>query len=160
MGRTKNYQSWMILFLVVLLTSCSTPTVNPTRTSFPRWMVYQQALSKAIVNTHDGLCEWEILGTSGNEVYVWALCKVRELIGSAGSVPAVIKLGENGEIEKVTIPRDGNFYPKDVQALFPAEIQEKVFHSDFNGSEAEKHIDERLKSNGPPLIVISGTLLP
>jgi hypothetical protein len=60
----------------------------------------------------------------------------------------------------VVIPRDGNFYPKDIQAMFPADVQKKVFHSDFNGLEAEKHINERLKSDLPPLIVISGTPLP
>jgi hypothetical protein len=112
------------------------------------------------VNTDDGLCEWEILGNLGNEIYVWALCKVREPIGTAGSVPAVIKLGESGEIEKITIPRDGNFYSSDIQTLFPTDIQKKVFRSQFNGPEAEKHIDERLESNDPPLIAISGTPMP
>jgi hypothetical protein len=35
MGRTKNYLSWMILFLVVLLTSCNPPSRNLTRLSTP-----------------------------------------------------------------------------------------------------------------------------
>ena len=37
---------------------------------------------------------------------MWAECKVRESIATAWSGPAVIQLGENGEIEKVIIPRD------------------------------------------------------
>jgi len=140
----------------------NTPTIPvlPTETSQPRWMLYERALSKAVVNQDDGLCEWEILGKSGNEVYVWAECRVMEPIGTAGSGPAVIYLGENGGIEKVTIPRDGNYNPVDIQALFPTDIQEKVFHSSFDGPAADRHIDERLKSNGPPIIVLSGTPLP
>lgn len=159
------------IFMVILIALCgcqpggssNTPTlpVVPIQTSVPRWKIYERALAKAVVNKDDGLCEWEILGESGNEVYVWALCKVREPIGSAGSVPAVIQLGENGEIDQVIIPRDGNYYPVDVQALFPAEIQARgLSNSPFNGALAENHIDERMKSNGPPFIAISGTPLP
>lgn len=135
-----------------------TPTTAPTSTSTPpRWMEYEKALAKAVVNTEDALCEWEILGTSGNEVYVWALCKVKAPIGSAGSVPAVIKLAENRKIEEVIIPRDGSYYPVDVKALFPADIQEQIFNPTFDGPAAEKHIDERLKTNGPPFIALQET---
>jgi hypothetical protein len=160
-----------ILFMLLLITLCgcqpeptsivSPSPVVPTYTSLPRWMIYEKALSKAIVNKEDGLCEWEILGNSGNEVYVWALCMVRGPIRTAGSGPAVIQLGQDGEIEKVILPRDGNYYNQDIQLLFPAEIQGKgLSFSPFNGVEAENHIDERLKTNGPPLIVISGVPLP
>ena len=135
-------------------------SVTPTPTSVPRWMIYERALSKAIVNTDDGLCEWEIWGKSSDEVYVWAECKVRESIGTAGSGPALIKLGENGEIEKVVLPRDGEMYPKDIREMFPPGFQEKIFPSEFDGPKAMKHIDERTLSNGPPLIELSGTPLP
>jgi hypothetical protein len=136
------------------------PINYPTQTSTPRWVMYERALSKAVVKTSDGLCEWEILGMSELKVYVWAECRVREPIGSAGSVPAVIQLAKNGEIEEVIVPRDGMDYSIDVQALFPYEIQEKVFNPTFDGPAAEAHIDERLKTNGPPFIVIDGTPLP
>ncbi len=123
-------------------------------------MEYERALSKAVVQTEDGLCEWEILGVSGNEVYVWADCRVREPIGTTGSVPAVIRLGENGEIENTTIPRDGNLYVIDVQNFFPVEIQDMISHPKVDGSAAEKHLDERLIDGGPPLIVIDEIPLP
>jgi hypothetical protein len=144
----------------VLSVNNSTPIASPTQTSIPRWMAYERALSKAVVNTSDGLCEWKILGKSEQEVYVWTECRVREPIGSAGSVPAVIRLAKNGEIEQVIIPRDGMDYSADVQSMFPVGIQEKIFNPTFNGPAAEAHIDERLKTNGPPLIVVDGTPLP
>ena len=110
----------------------STFTDVPNPTSLPRWMIYEKALSSAIVKTDDGLCEWEILGKAGNEVYVWALCKVRDPIGTAGSVPAVIQFGKNGEIEKIVFPRDGANYPKDIRELFPLDIQEEIFSLKFS----------------------------
>lgn len=158
----------IIVVFMIVLCGCQpeqslTPTVQvtPTSTDSPRWMIYEKALSRAIVQKEDGLCEWEILGQSNDEVYVWAYCKVREPIGTAASIPIVIQLGKNGEIEKVTIPRDGNNYPIDIRALFPEDVQQKIFpHSVFDSTAAKEHIDERLKSNGPPSIAISGTTLP
>ena len=88
--------------------------------------MYEDALLKATVRNEDGLCEWEIMGVSNKQVYVWALCKVRGPVGTAMSVPAVIYLEENGVIEKVVIPRDGH-YGEDIIALFPPEIQNKIF---------------------------------
>jgi len=161
-------QTIFLMQLLITLTGCKpgptyqapTLSVVPTPTSLPRWMIYERALSKAIVNTDDGLCEWEIWGKSSHEVYVWALCKVREPIGTAGSVPAIIQLGENGEIEKVIIPRNGVDYPIDIREMFPPDVQEKIFAFVFDGPKAEEHIDERMRSNGPPLIELSGIPLP
>jgi hypothetical protein len=158
----------IILLLLITLFGCIlSPSNNvpissivPTPTSLPRWIIYERVLAKAIVNTYDGLCEWEIWGKSGSEIYVWALCKVREPIGTAGSMPAVIYLSENGEIDEVVLPRDGENYPKDIREMFPLDIQDKIFAFEFDGPEAENHINERLLSNGLPLIVISGSLIP
>ena len=76
-------------------------------------------------------------------------------------MPAVILLGENGQLEEILIPRDGNLYTKDIQTLFPEEIQKMgLSYAPFDSTEAEKHIDERLANGGPPLIVIGGVLLP
>lgn len=141
-------------------TSTPSPTAAPAQTSTPRWVEYERALSRAVVQTSDGLCEWEILGTAGDEVYVWAECRIRGPVGSAGSVPAVIQLGKNGKIEAVKIPRDGSYYPIDVKALFPADLQENIFIPTFDGPAAEKHMAERLNTNGPPFIVINETPLP
>jgi hypothetical protein len=133
---------------------------SPEPTSLPRWKIYETALAKAIVNSKDALCEWEIWGVSGREVYVWAQCVVKGPIGTAGSVPAVITLGENGEILKIETPDDGTGYGPSIRKLFPLDVQNKIFSHQFDAPAAGDHIDERMRTNGPPLIAISGTLLP
>lgn len=163
------------VFLIVFLSGCTkqpttapmpevgvSPTVpvHPTSTSVPRWVMYEKALSSAINHTEDGLCEWDLLGYSGNEVYVYALCQVRGPHRTSGSGPAVLHLDENGEIKRVTIPRDGNVYNDDIRAMFPAELHKVIFDPGYMGPHAEEHIDERMKSNGPPLIEIYATPLP
>jgi hypothetical protein len=137
-----------------------TPWVTPTSTVTPRWMMYEAALLKATVGKEDGLCEWAILGTSANEVYVWVDCKLRGPVRTAMSVPAVVYLGENGAIEKVTIPRDGVFYPEDVRALFPPDIQVKIFSHDTGDIIDMKYLEARSNNGGPPLIVVLGTPMP
>ena len=146
--------------IILPVSDIPAPTPEPTPTSVPRWQIYETALSQAVLNTTDGLCEWEILGVGAHEVYVFTLCKVRAPIGSAGFGPAVIYLAENGSIEKVTIPRDGTYYGVDIEALFPADIRDKAYQPDMDGPKAEAHIIERLKTNGPPLIALAGTPLP
>ena len=146
-------------------TPVPTPTDSPTPTptDTPRWMMYETALRKATVRKDDGVCEWTILGAMDKEVYVYALCKLRGPIGTAMSVPAVIYLGENREIEKVMIPRDGVLYGQDIRALFPPDIQEKIFSHDFGEivkTNDTEHLQERLINGGAPLIVVLGTLMP
>lgn len=139
------------------------PWIAPTPTSLPRWRQYELALSQAVLKSDTGLCEWEIWGQSGKEVYVWAFCLDTQGIGpAAGTGPAVIYLGENGQIEKVTIPRDGVVYGKDIQSLFPPEVRTKVYvgYEYFDGRAAEKHIEERRFSLAPPWIATSGIVLP
>lgn len=67
---------------------------------------------------------------------------MRDPIGIAGSVPAVIQSGTNGEIEKVVLPRAGENYSQDIGELFPMSAQEKIFSLNFNGLAAEKHINK------------------
>jgi hypothetical protein len=123
-------------------------------------MVYQAALSNAILHSEDGVCEWEIFAVAHNEVYLWAMCGARGPIATKGSVPAVVYLGENGDIIKVAFPGDGINYGKDVRALFPPEIQEKIFSQQIEGYVDMDHVDARLTADGPPLIVIAGTPMP
>ncbi len=141
-------------------TITSEPSIAPTITSLPRWWIYETALSQAILQKPDGLCEWLILGKSNNEVYVLTECKARGPIGTAGYAPAVIYLAGNGEIDKVAIPRDSPYYNSDIRSLFPSDLWDKIFGFSLDGDQAEKHIDERMTSNGPPLIALSGTPLP
>lgn len=178
----------LCLALLFVLTGCSQPVVSPTRqpvasetnpppptavlppsptpsltpvvtgTPVPRWVEYQAALARAIHPDETGiLCEWELLGQRGREVYVWARCFNEYRSGAA---PAVIELGTDGRIEKVTLPRDGSYYSGDVRRLFPPEVQQKLFAQSF-GSSSGAHARARMKDPSlPPFIAVSGTPLP
>ena len=145
-------------YSAVLITP--TNSTASTNESQPRWKIYEQALSKTINGTENGLCEWKLLGVERNEVYVWAYCKVKGPYETTGIAPVVIYLGANREISKVVIPRDGDYYPGDIQKFFPESIQKEISSIEFDNSEAEKHINERMTSGGPPLIELAGTPLP
>jgi hypothetical protein len=142
----------------------STPsaTVAPTPTSLPRWRLYEIALSKAVLfNSDTGLCEWEILGQSGQEVYMWTLCIDTQGVGTAASTPAVVHLAENGQINDVTVPRPaGDDYWEDILSLFPPDVLAKIRSRSFDGAAADKRIEERMRSHEPPLIATSGIVLP
>lgn len=142
-------------------THATAPSPIPTITAVPRWVMYETALLKATIGKDDGLCEWAILGTAEKEVYVWVKCKLRGPIGTTMSVPAKIYLGEDGEITKVTIPRDGKYYPEDIRSLFPSDVQAKIFTHDTGDIADMEHLDARMENGGsPPLIVVLGTPMP
>jgi hypothetical protein len=139
-----------------------TPTTIPT-TKVERWMEYENALALAFLPwSGNGLCEWELLGQSEHEVYVWAICQIADSPeGAAMSAPAVIYLKENNSIEKVEIPRDGAQYSVDIRQMFPQNLQEKILSNSINSMQKMwDHIQLRHKYPEPPLIVGSGILLP
>jgi hypothetical protein len=157
------------------ITPTATPTVNPTSTStsvppsvtpaptatiqIERWMEYEQSLAKKILPTSKGICEWEILGQNNQEVYVWAICQV-SYKGAAASLPAVIHIGSDGNIEEVQIPGDGTHFAIDVGKMFPQELQELIFQGPSSIDEMWSHIELRQVNPEPPLIVLSGVTLP
>lgn len=160
-----------LIFVMLCLSLCGCQLTKPFPTNMPsvtktpthplRWEAYQKALSKEIVNTEDGVYEWDILGMVGRKVYVWAVCQVRGPIGTAGSVPAVVYLGQDGKIEKVTIPRDGDkYYWEDIETMFPPDVSARIHARDTHGFADMKHLEARQTAYGPPLIVLVGTPLP
>jgi hypothetical protein len=136
------------------------PSIAPTITSLPRWRIYEIALSKATLHKEDALSEWQILGRSNDEVYVLTECQARGPVRTAVYGPVVIYLAGNGEIDKVVMPRDGNYYNNDIRNLFPSYLWDEIYGFSLDGPQARKHIDERMTSNAPPLIALSGTPLP
>ena len=147
-------------------TSLSTQTSSTlSSTSTPkaeRWIEYQNALAVAFLPSTPGLCEWELLGQTRNEVYVWAICQEADSSnGAAMSAPAVIYLSENNGFEQVEVPRDGSLYSIDIQKMFPKDLQEKILSNSIDSlQEMWRHIQMRRKNPEPPLVVMSGTLLP
>lgn len=134
--------------------------IAPTSVDTPRWKIYEKALVTATVRGSDGLCEWQILGQSDRQVYVWAKCQRTGSIKTALSVPAVIYLAENGDISKVAIPGEGEDWSKSVRDLFPPDIQNRIFgHERFDLADLD-HIQTRINNDNPPLIAVLGTPMP
>lgn len=103
----------------------------PTNGLTHTWRDYETALVRAILppTLANGVCDWQVLGHTGQEVYVWAFCAARQPGAdiAAASVPAVLALAGDGHTITARIPRDGTYYPEDVRTLFPADVQQRVF---------------------------------
>lgn len=138
--------------------------ITPNMDQLIRWMEYQNALAQKLLPTSYSqetvLCEWELLGQSGQEIYVWAFCQTTSSIPSAKSAPAVVYLGSDGAVQSVETPGDGSFYAPDVHRLFPPDVQEKIFTRLVDVERMRVHIDLRIEHPEPPLIVLSATSVP
>ncbi len=141
------------------------PIITPDAFQVERWREYETALAKSILPMFEYmvLCEWDILGRSELEVYVWAICR-----NPAGddSRPAVIHLEIDGSILEVKIPKRGT--PSNVNELFPKEIREKfslyALGATFDGRRKEMYqhlLYRETHPETPPLVVLSSyTPLP
>jgi len=145
------------------------PTITPTRpgetlitpdgTQVERWREYQIALAKNVPSDlppEEVLCEWEILGRSGSDVYVWAVCKGKLTIVS---LPAVIHLETDGAVQSVERPTN---WSRDIPRLFPPDVIEKFAHYQAGrAGELIEHIEwRRTHPEEPPLIILSATPTP
>lgn len=135
------------------------PILTPDAVQVERWREYETALAKSILPMFEYmvLCEWDILGRSELEVYVWATCRIP---GGDDSRPAVIRLGTDGSIQEVVVPRRG--HSSDVDELFPQEIQEKFsfyeLGATFDGRRKEMYdhlVYRETHPEEPPLIILS-----
>jgi hypothetical protein len=160
-------------YLPLAATTSPQPTIQIAITANPdqlaRWRDYEHALASKLLFLHppeEIICEWEILGQSGREVYVWAVCRGlpptgrSELYAPIVSVPAVIYLRSDGSIQSVEFPGYSSSYAEGVRRLFPVCIQEKIFNRLVNIAEMVTHAEARRKINGPPLIVVLATPQP
>ena len=160
-------------FIPVTITPSPLPTqpiismITPDSIQVERWMEYESALAGTILkNVESVLCEWEILGRSDQEVYVWAVCTSTFSIGNSGlfyiaEMPAVIHIGVDGAVQSVEIPGAGTQYASDIRRMFPLDAQEKYFSKLINFQELTDHLKWRREHpEEPPLIVLSATPLP
>ncbi|MFO7943537.1 MAG: hypothetical protein R6U51_04465 [Anaerolineales bacterium] len=141
------------------------PTVEPTAPGGTPWKRVQCALASALLSPPGqksrGICEWQILGKSDAEVYLWAMCQAAgEPEGPAVSAPVVIRLDQSGRIVGVDVPRDGELYGPDVRELFPSSIQEVIFSHNIDTDAMWAHIQKRHKTPQPPLVVQEKTPSP
>jgi hypothetical protein len=141
--------------------------ITPDAVQVEGWKEYQSALAKRLMSnlpTEEVLCEWEILGQSNQEVYVWAICT--GTVGSnglfpKGEVPALIHLGADGSVQSVEIPGAGTYYGRDIRRLFPPDVQEKIFNHLIDYRQLSDHLEWRREHpEEPPWIVLSATPMP
>ena len=135
------------------------PILTPDAVQVERWREYEAALAKVILPMFDYmvLCEWDILGRSEQEVYVWAACRAP---GGDDSRPAVIRLGIDGAIQEVEVLKRSA--SSNVDELFPKEVQEKfnfyVQMYGFDGRLRELYdhlIYRETHPETPPMVVLS-----
>jgi hypothetical protein len=144
-------------------------TANPDQLA--RWREYERALASKFLSylpPEEVICEWEILGQSEQEVYVWAVCLGLPPAGRSekyapiASIPSAIHLGSDGSVQSVELPRDdGNpSYSEGIRKIFPIDVQERIFNNLINYGALTDHAKLRRKNPGPPLIVLSATPQP
>ena len=135
--------------------------ITPDPVQLETWQDYETALAADILSflpPEKVLCEWEILGQSDNEVYVWAVCG--ELwdtrVGLEGL--AVIYLGADGSVQRVISGLD---FPEEIRPIFPPDVQERYFRGQIHFQELVDRLRLRLRQpQEPPLIVLSATPAP
>ncbi len=158
----------------VMPTQPPIPIITPDAIQVERWKEYQTELAKLVLAQHSSqeipfneaaLCEWDILGRSNQEVYVWAMCSAP---GSGSTKPAVIHLELDGSIQKVQVPFHGSGWESAIQKLFPADVREKIdlyFNlSSLNSGRVEElrmHLGyRRTHPEVPPLTILSAMSTP
>jgi hypothetical protein len=129
-------------------------------------MDYQTALAKTILSylpPEEVLCEWEILGRSGNDVYAWAVCSGKD---GGGSMPTVIHLESDGSVLNVetatSATSNNSTWSENIVKLFPPDVREKFAHyQSGRAREMQEHIEwRRTHPEEPPLIILAGMPTP
>jgi len=147
---------------------------TPDSVHMQRWKEYQEALARVLKrSTPPGrkvLCEWIILGTSKDAIYVWALCAEQERndFYPGVSTPAAIYVDSTGGVVRVIAPELERIPIRDI---FPENVAEIIFDA-YGGPGAPGWLDggfEQLKAHliyrfdhpdVPPLVVLSAIPAP
>ncbi len=157
-----------------LPTQPSISMITPDAIQVERWKEYEDALARTLLSflpREEVICEWEILGRSDQEVYVWALCTSIISLGttldgtetfSSSSTPAVIHLREDGSVQSVEKPGSGSKRISNILKMFPPDVQEKFENYHFGGTAeiGERIVWRRTHPEEPPLIVLIATPRP
>ena len=155
------------IFIPVTVTPSPLPTlpiinmITPASIQMDSWKEYEVALAKSLLSflpPEEVLCEWEILGRSEQEVYVWATCDAREG-GHGAASSAVIHLNPDGTIQSVEKPGSGSKRNSNILKLFPPDIQEIILNNLLNYRHLSEHLEWRREHpEEPPLVVLSAIL--
>ena len=139
------------------------PLITPDPIQVERWREYEDALAKAFFKSYlqpeEVVCEWVILGSGIQEVYVWAHCAgIYSAFPSQASIPSVIHLGIDGSVQNVEIPGSGTAYATSIRRMFPPDVQEIIFgrvSTPFSQERADRLRWRRGHPDEPPWIVFS-----
>jgi hypothetical protein len=135
--------------------------ITPDPIQVERWKEYEVALARALFRSSfipdQFLCEWEILGRSESEVYVWTVCMSIFPVANDrpldSTMPVVIDISADGSIQTVEIPGGGTNYASDIREMFPTYAQEKYFDSLIQFQELTDQLNWRRKHpQEPPLL--------
>ena len=145
------------------------PAVTADSIQVERWKEYEDALAKVLFPSSfipgEFLCEWEILGRSDQEIYVWTVCMSIFSVESTGlpyhaEMPVAIHIGKDGAVQSVEIPGGGTHYASDIRRMFPPDAQKRYFERLIHFQELTDHLNWRREHpEEPPLIVLSVTLV-
>ncbi len=147
------------------------PFITPDSIQVERWKEYETALGDIYLKGEPSvLCEWEILGQTNQEVYVWVVCRSSisvlvttegKIIYSGFDIPAVIHLGTDGAVQNVEIPGGGTQYASDIRKMFPSYAQDRYFGKLIDFKRLSDHIEwRRTHPEEPPLIILSASPTP
>jgi hypothetical protein len=148
-------------------------SLTPDAVQVEQWKEYQAELARCVFDfaveicqgkdTGSALCEWDIMGGSGHELYVWAQCKN---LDSSDGKALVVYLERDGSIREVKYGRSkGKFFDP---TLFPENVWETIFLyiDDFGRNqgrvkELRAHLEWRQNHpEVPPLVILSAIPQP
>jgi len=147
---------WIVLnSLPIQPTQPVIPMITPDPIQVERWREYQTALAEQLDYRppEKVLCEWELLGRSGNEIYVWAICG--EIWSDRPSLESlvVIYTVDDGSVVGALRSED--------RSMFPLDVQERYFGGLISFQKLVDHLRWRQRHpEEPPLIVLSATPTP
>jgi hypothetical protein len=137
------------------------PILTPDAIQVERWQEYQTELAKVLLlhsagSRQHALCEWDILGRTDQEVYVWAYCAGQG--GQGGNSEfAVIYLALDGSIQEVsTVSQDvkeSDLFPEDVRAKFELYRTSSFYGRARDLVDHRRHRDTHPEE--PPVVVFS-----
>ena len=137
------------------------PIITPDTIQIERWREYEDALIEAFFRSYlspeEAVCEWEIMGRTEQEVYVYAYCAgIYSSNPSQASIPAVIHIRMDGSVESAEIPGAGTSYGPDIRRMFPSDVQERIFGRSIYFQEmADRLRWRRGHPDEPPWVVLS-----
>lgn len=127
------------------------PIITPGPIQVKQWKEYQTVLAKKLsyLPSEQVICEWEILGQLGNEVYVWAVCGAfRHSVGSEDLVRVIID--DDGSAIDAMRSND--------HRLYPSNVLERYYGGEIHFQDLVDHLRWRLDHpEEPPLIILNAT---